>query len=104
MNFDSFDHHRQGPSKRLLKLESGCLCNDVDSPWSNTNLKDRPILLKVFLGQIVQGGAETVQSPQDRIRIQRRCIDVHGGPGITVGGHGIGADKEKSNLLVGQDV
>ena len=65
MHFDSLDAYALGPSVRLLKPESGCLSNDVDSPRGNSDLKDSPILLKIFFGQIMQRGAETVQSPQD---------------------------------------
>jgi hypothetical protein len=33
------------------------------TPWGNSDLKDGPILLKIFLGQIVKRGAKTVQCP-----------------------------------------
>jgi hypothetical protein len=81
---------------------------DVDSPWGNSDLKDGPILLKVFFAQIVKRGAKTAQRLQDGISVLRGRhdpnIDVHGGPGITVGCERIGTDKEEFNLPVGQGV
>lgn len=58
MHFDSLKVHRQGTFIRLLKMKPGGGSDDVDSPWSDTDLKDGPILLKVFLGKVVQRSAE----------------------------------------------
>jgi hypothetical protein len=106
MHFDSLDIHRQGPFERILKLKPGRCGNNVYPPWSDSDLKDSSIPLKVFPGQTAQRGAESTQCLQDRFGVLLRGhdpnVNVHGSPGITVGRHGVSAHEKKPNLLVGQ--
>jgi len=48
-------------------------------------MKNRPILLQVFLGQIVERGAKPAQCPQDGLSVLRGWhdpnIDIHSGRG-----------------------